>query len=155
MLATNLTAAVLLGMTSMVALAQVPVDPGTATATQSGQAIGAGDSSPRSDKASNIGPADTTSIIAPTLPSPAIGNDAMSRDYLRTARAALVAGHTGEAQESLEMAETRALDRTIVLGRANIPSSSVYIARISDARRALGNGDSHYAIVLIDVALLH
>jgi hypothetical protein len=155
MLTTNLTAALLLGMTSVGAFAQAPADPGSATPTRPGQAIGVGDALPRSDNASNIGPADTTSTIAPTLPSPAIGNDAMSRDYLRTARAALVAGHTGEAQQSLEMAETRALDRTVVLGHANTPSSSVYIARISDARRALGSGDSHYAIVLIDVALLH
>src|SRR5580698_8957585 len=89
MLTINLTAAVLVGMTSMVAVAQVPVDPGTATATHSGRAIGVGDSSPRSDQASNIDPADTASTIAPTLPSPPIGNDAMSRDYLRTARASL------------------------------------------------------------------
>jgi len=155
MLTTNLAATFLLAMTSMAALAQVPADPSTATATGPDHAIGVGDSLPRSDTASNIGPADTASIIAPILPSRAIGNDAMSRDYLRTARAVLVAGRTGEAQRSLEMAETRALDRTVVLGRANTPSSSVYIARISDARRALGNGDSHYAIVLIDVALLH
>jgi hypothetical protein len=155
MLTPSLAAAFLLAMTSMVALAQVPADPGTATATRAGHAIGVGDGSPQSDTAGNIGPAGSAATVAPTLPSPAIGNDAMSRDYLRTARAALVAGRTGEAQQSLEMAETRALDRTVVLGRTNTPSSSVYIARIGDARRALGNGESHYAIVLIDVALLH
>ena len=71
------------------------------------------------------------------------------------ARAALVAGNTGEAQQSLEMAETRALGRPVVLGQANTPNASLYIARIADARSALGKGDSRYAISLIDVALLH
>jgi hypothetical protein len=135
MLTTNLAAVVLLGLTSGVTLAQVPAG--------------------QSDKSSNNTPADTTSAIAPSLPSPSLTNDAMSRDYLRAARVALVAGHTGEAQQSLEMAETRALDRPVVLGQATTPNASLYIARIADARRALGKGDSRYAITLIDVALLH
>ncbi len=121
MLTTNLAATVLLAMTSMAALRQVPADPGTGTATGPGHAIDVGDSLPQSDTASNIGPADTASTIAPTLPSPAIGNDATSRDYLRTARAALVAGRTGEAQQSAEMAETRALDRAVVPGPGQYP----------------------------------
>jgi hypothetical protein len=157
MLTTNLAAAFLLGLTATAAVAQLPAAP---SATRSGQAVAAGASSPQSDKASNNGPAGTKPTIAPTPPSPilaspALGNDAMSRDYLRAARAALVAGNTGEAQQSLEMAETRALGRPVVLGQANTPNASLYIARIADARSALGKGDSRYAISLIDVALLH
>jgi hypothetical protein len=151
----NLAAAIWLGLASTIALAQVPAGTGAATAAKPDHASGTGAGLPRSDKASNSGPADTTSIVAPVLPSPPVSNDAMARDYLRAARVALVAGKTGEAQQSLEMAETRALDRPVARGQENLPNASTFIARIADARRVLGNGDVRYAISLIDVALLH
>lgn len=90
-----------------------------------------------------------------TPPSQVIGDDAASRDYLRAARVALVAGKSGEARQALELAETRALGRPRTAGADNAPNTSLYLARIADARRALGKGDSRYAISLIDVALLH
>jgi hypothetical protein len=142
----------LLGMTAMSALAQAPaLDP--ATGARPGHVPGTGESMPQSDKASNIVPADTRSNIAPTLPSPAIGDNAAPSDYLKAARASLVAGHTGEAQQSLEMAETRALDRSVVPDQASTPADSRFVSQIGDARRALGNGDSAHAIELIDLAL--
>jgi hypothetical protein len=143
----------LLGMTTLSALAQAPSMTDTATGARPGHVPGVGESLPQSDKASNIAPTDTRSNIAPTLPSPGIGADAAPSDYLKAARASLVAGRTGEAQQSLEMAETRALDRSVVADQAGTPSNSKLVSQIGDARRALGNGDSKHAIELIDSAL--
>lgn len=145
--------AALLAFTAMSALAQAPSVTNPATGARPGHEVGIGDSLPRSNKASNIVPADTQSNIAPTLPPSAIGDDAASRDYLRAARASLVAGRTGQAQQSLEMAETRALDRAVPQGQTDAPSNSQLVSRIRDARHALGGGDSTHAIQLIDLAL--
>ena len=148
----NLATCALLGMTSISALAQAPgLDP--ATGARPGHEPGIGDSLPLSNNASNIGPADTRSNIAPTLPPSSAGENATARDYLAAARAALVTGRTGQAQQSLEMAETRALDRSVVADQVSVPSDSGFIARIGDARRALGNGDRTQAIAMIDLAL--
>jgi len=149
----NAAAAALLGMTAMAALAQAPSGVDTPNGARPGHEVGIGDSLPRSDKASNIVPSDTRSVIAPTLPPSAIGTDAETFEYLRTARASLVAGRTGQAQQSLEMAETRALDRSVPQGQTDTASSSRLIARIRDARHALGGGNSSQAIELIDLAL--
>src|SRR6185437_8977045 len=100
----NVATAALLGMTAASALAQAPSGVDPVTGARPGHEVGVGDSLPRSDKASNITPADTRSNIAPTLPQSAAGENAATFDYLRTARASLVAGHTGQAQQSLEMA---------------------------------------------------
>ncbi len=148
----NLATFALLCMTSISALAQAPsLDP--AGGARPGHEPGVGDSLPRSDKASNIGPGNTRSAIAPTLPPSSIGENATAHDYLVAARASLVAGRTGQAQQSLEMAETRALDRSIVADQIGVPSDSRFVARIKDALRALGNGDSAQAIAMIDLAL--
>ncbi len=142
-------AAILLGMIALPAFAQTP----STTGARPGHEPGTGDSLPLSNKASNITTGDTRSNIAPTLPQPAIGQNATTQDYLRAARVSLVAGRTGQAQQSLEMAETRALDRTVPQGQTNAPSDSQLVARIRDARHALGSGDRTHAIQLIDVAL--
>jgi hypothetical protein len=151
----NISAAALLSMTAAatLALAQAPSSVDTVNGARPGHEVGVGDSLPRSDKASNITPADTRSNIAPTLPQSAAGENAATFDYLRTARASLVAGHTGQAQQSLEMAETRALDRSVPQGRTDAASNSRLVARIHDARHALGIGNSSEAIELIDLAL--
>ncbi|MCW3473696.1 hypothetical protein [Limobrevibacterium gyesilva] len=140
-------------MSALPALAQAPTRLDPATGARPGHEAGIGDSLPRSDKASNIGPTAARSDIAPTLPPPAIGQDATPDDYLRAARASLVAGHTGQAQQSLEMAQTRALDRSVPPDQANVPSDSPLVSRIADALRALGGGDRAQAIQLIDRAL--
>jgi len=143
----------LLGMGALQALAQAPSGLDPATGARPGHEPGVGVSLPLSNNASNIGPADTQSTIAPTLPAPSVGETATTRDYLQAARASLVAGRTGQAQQSLEMAETRALDRSVPQGQTNAPSDSQMVSRIQDARRALGGGDSAHAIQLIDRAL--
>jgi hypothetical protein len=146
-------AVALLGMTAMPALAQMPADANPATGARPGHQIGVGESLPLSNKASNIEAADTRSTIAPTLPASSIGNDGASHDYLRAARASLVGGRTGQAQQSLEMAETRVLDRSVAAGQTAAPSDSQLVSQIRDARRALGAGNRTRAIQLIDLAL--
>jgi hypothetical protein len=142
-----------LSLSALPSLAQVPANPPTVSDARPGHVVGIGDSLPRSNAASNIVSSDTQSNIAPTLPPSALGENGAIHDYLRAARAALVAGHTGAAQQSLEMAETRALDRSVRRDQVNTPSNDHFIVRISDARRALGNGDTPRAIQLIDQAL--
>ncbi len=53
--------------------------------------------------------------IASALPAPAVGEDAPPADLLRAAESALAAGRAGEAQEAMEMAQTRLLDRSVPL----------------------------------------
>ncbi len=137
------TSAALLALTTLSALAQSPsVDP--TTGARPGHEIGVGDSLPRSNNASNISSSDTRSTIAPTLPPSSLGENARAMEYLTEARASLVAGRTGQAQQALEMAETRALER---------PDGARLAAQIRDARQALGAGNRANAIELIDRAL--
>jgi hypothetical protein len=143
----------LLSIAAVQALAQAPSGLDPATGARPGHEPGVGNSLPLSNNASNILPGNTQSTIAPTLPASSVGETATSRDYLRAARASLVAGRTGQAQQSLEMAETRALDRSVAQGQTNTPSDSQLVAEIRDARHALGRGDSPHAIQLIDLAL--
>ena len=82
-----------------------------------------------------------------------VGENATTNDYLRAARASLVAGQACEARQSLDMAETRALDRAVVQGRENVPDNGQLVSRIRDARSALGSGDNAHAIQLVDLAL--
>ena len=147
----HLLSAALLGMAATQALAQVPADP--AMGTRAGHEPGIGVSLPRSDNASNIVPADTGSGLAPTLPASGLGDNAGSHDYLHAARASLVAGDTGQAQQSLEMAETRALDRSIPASRVDEQSNSAFVGLIRDALHSLGGGNRADAIRLIDLAL--
>jgi hypothetical protein len=149
----NLATVALLGMIALPALAQAPSGTNPATGARPGHEPGTGESLPLSNNASNIAPTDTRSNIAPTLPQPAIGEHATTQDYLKAARTALVAGRTGQAQQSLEMAETRALDRSVAQGQTNAPSDSQLVSRIRDARHALGSGDRAHAIQFIDLAL--
>ncbi len=115
--------------------------------------IGTGQSLPLSNNSSNITSSDTHSVIAPRLPAPAIDENSPPAAFLQAARAALAAGHTGEGQESLERAESRALDRSVRPSTANQPSQQSLVQQIADARGALSTGDRARAIQLIDVAL--
>ena len=147
-----IAAVALFGVAATPALAQAPtLDPNRVM--QPNEPPGTRESLPRSDKASNISPRDSTSAVAPTLPASPAGPDAAVLDYLRSARASLVAGRTGEAQQSLEMAQTRALAGTVSPDQLNVPSADPMVMRIRDALRALGDGDTARAIRSIDVAL--
>ncbi len=143
----------LFGISTVAALAQMPPAQNSATGARPGHEIGVGDSLPRSEKASNITAHDTRSTIAPTLPKSAAGENATTADYLRSARASLAAGHTGATQQSLEMAETRALSRSVQADDTDRSSNSKLVANIRDARRAIGDGNRQNAMHLIDLAL--
>jgi hypothetical protein len=141
-------------MFACAAVAQ-PIPPGANpdTGARPGNEIGTGSSLPLSDKAANITSQDTQSTIAPNLPTPSLGENATPRDFLRAARAALVVGKTGEAQQALEMAETRALDRSVPLFQTNTPSKNPLVSDINNALLALGAGDRSRAVQIIEAAL--
>lgn len=145
--------AALFGLIAVPALAQTQPLAGTATGARPGNEIGTGNSLPRSNNASNIVSGDTHDVIAPTLPSPPVGENGMVRDYLVSARSALAAGRTGEAQQALEMAETRALDRSVPQAQVDQRSDSAVVAQITNALHALGNGNRIEALRIIDGAL--
>lgn len=129
------------------------IDP--VTGARPGNEIGTGSSLPMSDRSSNISPSDTTSVIAPNLPSPRIGENAPVRDYLAAARAALLLGRTGEGQQALEMAETRALDRSVPLFQTNVAVKDPLVDEIQRALHALSAGDRGQAVRIIESALQH
>jgi hypothetical protein len=152
MIIVKLATAGLLGMIGVSAIAQVPsVDP--SAGYQAGLNHGDRDSLPRSTKASDIVPAETSGTSAPMLPSPDLGLDAPSRDYLRTARVSLAAGHTGRAQQSLEMAETRLPGGSTAPDQAKLPSDDPTVTKIREALHGLGHGDRAQAIQIIDTVL--
>ena len=103
----SFAAVALLGMGALQALAQAPSGLDPATGARPGHEPGVGVSLPLSNNASNIGPADTQSIIAPTLPAPSVGDNCddarlpAGRPCLARRRAhragAAVAGDGGDA----------------------------------------------------------
>ncbi len=132
------------------ALAQSP--PNTPTGARPGNVIGTGQSLPRSDTASHTPGSAPRSTIAPNLPSPPISPTSSPAAFLQAARTALAAGRTGEAQQSLEMAQTRALDRSVPMGTTGQPSQSPLVQAISDALRSLGAHDRAATMQAIDKA---
>lgn len=149
-----IVAAALLALTASPLLAQ-PVPPGAnpETGARPGNIIGTGNSLPVSGRASNNTPADTHSLIAPRLPLPPVPEGAPPRQFLLAARQALQSGQTGVAQEALERAEARQLDRSVAPSRASEPIGGPVVSQISNARQALGHGDIGGAIGIIDALL--
>jgi hypothetical protein len=140
-----LAATILLLAAPFAAKAQTPPD--TPTGARPGNEIGTGQSLPRSDKAGNLNEATTHSELAPNLPAP----DADTiPGLLAAARADLAANKTGAAQEALERAETRVLDRSIPVGTEHVPDETRQVAAIGQARQALAAGDLRGAIAIID-----
>ena len=111
-----------------------------------------GAGSPSSTRASNINGADTHSEIAPRLPSPDAASNSPDA-LLKSAQQALNQGRTGAAQQALEMAETRALTRTVAPSSANTPDQGQMVQHISAARRALGQRDMATAKSEVGMAL--
>jgi hypothetical protein len=114
---------------------------------------GTGESGPASARASNIDSADTHSAIAPHLPAPQAGEGATPVRYLRDAERALEKRRTGEAQQALEMAETRLLDRSTPAADANQTDQRPAIQQVTNARKALASGDIQGARQAIQMAL--
>jgi len=124
-----------------------------ATGARPGNEVGTGMSMPMGTSASNINGQDTRSEIAPNLPSPVMSPNASPVDYLRAAQSALAAGQTGEAQQALEQAQTRLLDRSVAYGQTNNPSDNPAVAQISQALQALAAGDSGRCMQMIQSAI--
>jgi hypothetical protein len=124
-----------------------------ATGARPGNDIGTGMSLPMGTHASNINGQDTRSEIAPNLPSPELGPNAGPVDYLRAAQSALAAGQTGEAQQALEQAQTRLLDRSVPYGQTNNPSANPAVQQINQALQALAAGDRGQCMQLIQSAI--
>ncbi len=118
-----------------------------------GNDIGTGQSLPLSDNASNTTPDNTRSSIAPRLPAPVIPEGAPPAAYLQAARRAIAAGRSGEAQEALERAESRVLDRSVRPSLAAQPARSPLIQIIAEARGAVAQGDRQHALQLIAAGL--
>ena len=131
----------------------VPPGANPETGARPGNDIGTGMSMPMGTHASNINPTDTRSAIAPNLPSPPVGPDGSPALYLQAAQSALQAGKTGEAQQSLEMAQTRLLDRSVPQGQTNNPSDNPAVQQISQALQALASGDRAQTMQLIQAAM--
>jgi len=106
--------------------------------------------SPMSGKASNITGSNTRSTIAPRLPMP--GADEPNQ-LLMQAQSALARGRTGAAQEALERAETRLLDRATPASDASTPISGPRIDAIRKALSSLGTGDRAGAKSAISMAM--
>ena len=107
---------------------------------------------PMSHAASNLPGQAVRPEVAPSLPAPAVTGNQPS-DFLRAAQGALAAGRTGEAQQAMEMAQTRMLDRSVPLGQTNVPASNPLVAQISQALRELGAGNREASMQALQATL--
>jgi len=131
----------------------VPVGaPNTATGARPGNVIGTGMSEPTSNRSSNTESANASSAIAPRLPTPSVAAGASPEQLLAAARQAIRQRRTGAAQEALERAETRLLDRVVNAGDV-APSDNPMVKQVSGARMALGRGNTAEANQMINAAL--
>ena len=92
-------------------------------------------------------------IIRSALPAPDLPENAKPSDLLRAAQGALAAGRKGQAEESLEMAQTRLLDRSVPLGQTHDPSKDPAVGQISQALQALSAGDRAACLQAIQAAI--
>lgn len=95
----------------------------------------------------------THSAVATGLVSSTLPTEAPQGVFLEAARTALQDGRPGEAQEALERAETRMLDRPIGPAQVEAPDNIHAVLDIGVARWALAVGDRSGAIRAIDDAL--
>ena len=123
------------------------------TGARPGNVIGTDSSLPKSNQSSNINSSDTHSVVAPRLPAPPLSDSSTPREYLMAARSALAANRTGEAQEALERAESRALAGNVLASTVNEPSQQKMVQTISMARAELAQGNKAGAIQTIDTVL--
>jgi len=97
--------------------------------------------------------AQTPQAPAPRLPIPAVNENAPPATFIEAARQALAAGRTGEAQEAIERAESRTLDRAVKPSLASQPSQQPLVQQLRDARTALAAGDKLRATEILAAAL--
>ena len=89
--------------------------------------------------------------LAP-LPAPALDENAPPKAFIDAALHAVAAGRIGEAQEAIERAESRALDRDVKPSQAGNPSQQPLVQQLSQARQALSAGDRMRAVTLLQAA---
>jgi len=92
-------------------------------------------------------------VVRPGLPLPALPENSPPSAYLRAAQGALATGRTGEAQEALEQAQPRLLDRSVPLGHTDEPSSNPAISQIGQALQALHAQDRATCMHWVETAL--
>ncbi|MFL5256946.1 MAG: hypothetical protein ACJ8AI_29460 [Rhodopila sp.] len=92
-------------------------------------------------------------FVHPGLPAPALAENSPPSAYLRAAQGALATGRTGEAQEALEQAQTRLLDRSVPLGQTNDPSGNPAVGQIAQALQALAAHDRATCMHWIETAM--
>ena len=108
---------------------------------------------PRTIGARGLAPGGPSSAIAPRLPLPPVPENDPPHAFLEAARSAVDRGQTGEAQEALERAETRLLDRAVGMNSAQEADDRRVVLDIGVARQALAAGDRHGTLRAIDDAL--
>jgi hypothetical protein len=92
-------------------------------------------------------------MVLTPLPSPNLSEDVKPSDALHAAENDLAAGRIGAAQEALEMAQTRIMDRSVALGHTNNPSDNPTVVLISRALQALSAHDLEACVQLIRNAI--
>ncbi len=97
------------------------------------------------------GPALAQTAQAP-LPVPALDENAPPKAFIDAALRAIAAGRTGEAQEAIERAESRALIRSVKPSQAGNPSQQPLVQQLSQARQALAAGDRMRAVTILQAA---
>jgi hypothetical protein len=130
------------------ASAQTGWGPGTPAPTPPASA---GVSQPPSPDTNATSSDDAKAIMAP-LPVPNVDPNAPPADFIQAAEVALAAGQTGEAEEAIERAEARLLDRDVDPRRSEDPSHSPVIAQLAQARAALSGGDRVRAVEILEEA---
>ena len=96
---------------------------------------------------------DTRPAPEPSGPPPALTENSPASAYLRAASSAISAGRTRDAQDALDMAQTRALEGSVPLFETRNPSNSPAVRHISQAKQALAGGDRAAALKMIQSAL--
>ncbi|PPQ28815.1 hypothetical protein [Rhodopila globiformis] len=91
--------------------------------------------------------------VRSALPGPSLPENSPPSAYLRAAQGALAAGRAGEAQQALEQAQTRLLDRSVPLGQTDTPSSNPAISQIDQALQALRAHDRTTCMHWIETAM--
>lgn len=90
--------------------------------------------------------------LATRLPAPPVDDNAAPIAFIQAATQALAAGRVAEAQEAIERAESRALDRPVRPSLADKPSQQPLVQQLNQARQALASGDKMQAMTLLEVA---
>ena len=103
--------------------------------------------------ARSLAPDGPSSAIAPRLPLPPVPENDPPRAFLEAARSAVDRRQTREAQEALERAETRLLDRAVGMNSAQEADDRRVVLDIGVARQALAAGDRPGTLRAIDDAL--